>query len=113
MNELRNKVNLIGRLGADPEVKKLDDGTVVANFSVGINENYKDKAGEWQEKTSWHRIVAWGKTGELVEKLLVKGTEVILEGSLQNQSWEDKEGVKQYRTEVKLSEFLVLNNKKE
>ncbi len=94
-----NKVMVIGRLGQKPESKVLQGGATVANFSVATTESWKDKSGAKQEKTEWHRIVAWGKTAELVVKYLDKGRQVYIEGKLQTRSWEDN-GVKKYATEI-------------
>ncbi len=111
MNALRNKVQLIGHLGADVELKTLDNGNSVARISVATNEYYKNKAGEKVTDTTWHNVVAWGKTAELANKLLKKGSEVALEGKLSNRSYEDKEGVKKYVSEVVMNEFLLLDKK--
>ena len=78
MNTLRNKVSLIGRLGAQPEVVTFDSGKTLARFSLATNESYKNKAGEWQDNTQWHNITAWGKTAELVSKMLSKGQEIVV-----------------------------------
>ena len=94
MNALRNRVNLIGRLGAEPEVVTFDSGKTLARFSLATNEGYKNKDGEWQENTQWHNITAWGKTGELAAKMLNKGQEVALEGRIVNKSYETKDGEK-------------------
>ena len=111
MNALRNKVQLIGHLGAEVELKKLENGNSVARISVATNESYKNKAGEKVTDTTWHNIVAWGKTAELASQLLKKGSEVALEGKLSNRSYEDKEGVKKYISEVVMNEFLLLDKK--
>jgi single-strand DNA-binding protein len=111
MNSLKNKVQLIGRLGADVEVKSLESGKQLAKISVATNESYKNKEGEWMDNTTWHNVVAWGKTAEVAGKLLKKGSEVALEGKLSNRSYEDKEGVKKYITEVVMNEFVLLDKK--
>ena len=111
MNALRNKVQLIGHLGANLEVKKLDGGKTIAKFSMATNESYKNQKGEKVEETQWHNIVAWGKTAELMEQLLAKGKEVMVEGKLTSRSYEDKEGNKRYITEVVAQEFLLLGAK--
>jgi len=108
MNSLRNSVKLIGHLGADPEVKKLDNGKVVAKFSMATNDTYKNAKGDKITQTEWHNIVAWGKTAEFIEKYLKKGNHVALEGKLTHHSYEDKEGVKRYRTDVLANEFVLL-----
>lgn len=111
MNTLRNKVSLIGRLGATPECKQLDSGTQVARLNIATNESYRDKNGEWIENTQWHSVVAWGKQVDRVKKLLTKGVEVIVEGRLVNRSWETTTGEKRYATEIEMSEFLILTPK--
>ena len=105
-----NKVILVGRLGADPEVKDLGEGNFVANFSMATSEKYKDKSGEMQEKTEWHRIVVWGKLAEICGKYLKKGREAYVDGKLQTRSWEDKEGVTKYTTEVVAKEVQFLGS---
>ena len=113
MNSLRNKVSLIGRLGAQPEVVSFDSGRTLARFSLATNESYKNKEGEWQEQTQWHNITAWGKTADLIGKLLNKGQEVVVEGKLVNNSYETKEGEKRYGTTIEVNEFLLLAPKNE
>lgn len=90
MNTLRNKVQLIGNLGKDPEIITLENGSKLAKFSLATNENYKDKNGEKQSKTEWHNLIAWNKTAELIEKYVTKGKEIAIEGKLSNKSYEDK-----------------------
>jgi len=111
MNSLRNKVQLLGHLGADVELKSLENGNSVAKISVATNEYYKNKQGEKVTDTTWHNVVAWGKTAELANQLLKKGSEVALSGKLSNRSYEDKEGTKKYVTEVVMNEFVVLDKK--
>ena len=113
MNALKNKVNLIGRLGVQPEIVSMESGRKLARFTLATNENYKNKDGDWQSITQWHTINAWGKLAELVQKLLVKGQEIVLEGRLVNQSYDSKSGEKRYTTVVEASEFLVLTPKTE
>ncbi len=108
MNTLRNKVQLIGNLGKDPEIVNLESGKVLAKFSIATNESYKNAEGEKVTDTQWHNIVAWGKTAQIVEKYVTKGKEVAIEGKLTTRSWEDKEGMKRYITEVVCSELLML-----
>lgn len=109
-----NKVMLIGNLGKDPEVKYTPSGTAVAKFSLATNERFKDKSGEWQERTEWHNIVAWQRQAEIVGEYLKKGSKVYLEGRLQTSSWDDKQsGEKKYRTEIIVSEFLMLGDRSE
>jgi single-strand DNA-binding protein len=95
-----NKVILIGNLGRDPEMKYTANGQAVTNFSLATSENWTDKSGEKVERTEWHRIVAWGKTGELCAQYLSKGRTVYVEGRLQTRDWEDKEGHKRSTTEI-------------
>ena len=108
MNALRNRVQLIGNLGNDPEIMNLDGGKKLARFSVATNETYKNAAGEKITDTQWHNVVAWGKTAEIVENYLTKGKEIALEGKLVNRSYETKEGEKKYTTEINCNEILML-----
>ena len=103
-----NKVILVGRLGADPEVKTVAGGNTVARLSVATSENWTDREGQKQERTEWHRIVVWGKLAELCGKYLAKGRQVYLEGRLQTRSWEDQQGQKKYTTEVVASTIQFL-----
>jgi single-strand DNA-binding protein len=111
MNALRNKVQLIGRLGMDPEIKALDGGKKLAKMSIATNESYKNVKGELIKETQWHNLIAWGKTAGIIEKFLTKGSEVAVEGKLINHNYKDKEGVKRYVTEIEVSEVLLLGNK--
>ena len=113
MNALKNKVNLIGRLGVQPEIVNMESGRKLARFTLATNENYKNKNGEWQSITQWHTINAWGKLAELVQKLLTKGQEIVVEGKLVNLSYENKNGEKRFSTVLEASEFLVLTPKTE
>ena len=108
MNSLRNSVKLIGNLGGDPEVKTLESGKMVANFSLATNDTYKNAKGDKVTETQWHRIVAWGKTAEFIQKYLKKGNNVALQGKLTHRSYEDKDGIKRYQTEVVANEFVLL-----
>ena len=108
MNALRNKVQLIGNLGNDPEIVTLDSGTKLAKFSIATNESYKNTQGEKVTDTEWHNVVAWGKTAEIAENYLVKGNEVAIEGKLTHRKYETKEGEKRYITEIKCNELLML-----
>ena len=109
MNTLRNKVQLIGNLGNDPEIINLESGKTLAKFSIATNESYKNAKGEKVTDTQWHNIVAWGKTAQIVEKFVGKGKEVAIEGKLTTRAWEDKEGIKRYTTEVVCNELLLLS----
>ncbi|HRP52251.1 MAG TPA: single-stranded DNA-binding protein [Fluviicola sp.] len=113
MSTLKNKVNLIGRLGANPVVQEFESGVKKVRLSLATNENYKDKSGAWVENTQWHNVVAWGKQCERIVKVLEKGSEVVIEGRLVNRSYETKEGEKKFSTEIELNEFMLLNPKKE
>ncbi|WP_107039529.1 single-stranded DNA-binding protein [Brumimicrobium mesophilum] len=113
MNNLRNTVSLIGNLGADPAITQFGDKNSVARFRLATNESFKDKNGEWIKNTTWHNVVAWGKAAELCGQLLKKGSEVVLEGKLVNDSYETKEGEKRYKTEISMREFMVLNRDKD
>ncbi len=104
-----NKVMLIGRLGGEPESRQAGSTTVV-NFTVATSEKFKNQQGELQERTEWHRIIAWGRLGEICKEYLHKGSQVYVEGKLQTRTWE-KEGVKQYTTEIVISEMQMLDGK--
>ena len=109
-----NKVILIGNLGKDPEVKFTPSGTPVAKFSLATNERYKDKAGEWQDRTEWHNIVAWQRLAEIVGEYVKKGSKIYIEGRLQTSSWEDKQsGEKKYRTEIVAQDLVLLGGRGE
>ena len=112
MNALVNKVQLIGSLGQDPEIKTFDNSRKLARFSVATNEYYKNAQGEKVSDTTWHNVVAWGKTAEILEKYVRKGDKVGIDGKLSNRSYEDKEGNKRYMTEVVANEILMLSQKK-
>ena len=112
MYALKNKVQLIGNLGNNPEVKTLDGGKKMARFSVATSESYRNANGEKITDTQWHTLIAWGKVAELAEKFLHKGSEVAIEGKLINRSYNDKEGNKKYVTEVQVNELLMLGEKK-
>ena len=102
-----NRVQLIGRLGKDPESKFTPTGKKVAHFSLAVSNRWKDKSGEMQEQTEWHRIVLWGKAADSLQPYLVKGKQIYLEGRLQTRQWE-KEGQKHYTTEVKADKIVLL-----
>ncbi len=111
MNAVKNKVQLIGNLGQDPEVKTIGEDKIVAHLSLATNENYKNAKGEKVTETQWHNVVAWGKLADIAEKYLVKGTEVVIEGKLVNRNYTDKQGVKRYATEIQANELLILTKK--
>ncbi len=106
-----NKAILIGRLGKDPEVRYTPDGTMVTNFNLATDEQWKDKNGEKVQKTEWHRIVTFGKLAEICGNYLVKGKLVFIEGRIQTRSWEDKDGVKRFTTEIIASDMKMLDSK--
>jgi len=108
MSALKNKVQLIGNLGNDPEIINLESGKMLAKFTIATNETYKNNKGEKVTDTQWHNIVAWGKTAEIIEKYVTKGKEVAIEGKLTSRSYETKEGEKRYITEVVCNELLML-----
>jgi len=111
MNALRNKVQLIGNVGNDPEIKTFDGGKKVANLTIATHDSYKNEKGEKVEQTEWHRVVAWGKTAEIIERFVTKGKEVAIEGKLTHRSYDDKNGEKRYITEVVVNDLLLLGNK--
>jgi single-strand DNA-binding protein len=107
-----NKVQLIGRLGADPELRYTSNGMAVATFNVATNEAFKaSDSDEWQERTEWHRVVAWGRQAEVAGEYLSKGGQVYIEGRLQTRSWEGQDGVKRYTTEVVTRDLILLGSR--
>ena len=106
-----NKVILVGRLGKDPEVRHLESGAAVANFSIATSETYKDKQGNKQETTEWHNIVLWRGLAEIAEKYLTKGNLVYIEGKLKTRNWQDKDGNTRYTTEVVGDNMTMLGSK--
>ena len=108
MNSLRNKVQLIGRLGQDPEIINLESGKKIAKFSLATNDKYKDTSGQIIEDVQWHNLIAWNKTADIIEKYVTKGKEIAIEGKLTNRSWDDSDGKKHYVTEVVVDELLML-----
>jgi len=106
-----NKVILIGNLGKDPEVRYLDNGVAVANFSLATTENYKNKEGERVSQTEWHNIVLWRGLAEVAEKYLKKGASIYIEGKIKNKKWEDKEGNTRYNTEILADNMTMLGGK--
>jgi len=109
-----NKVILIGNLGKDPELKYTPSGTPVAKFPLATNERFKDKDGQWQDRTEWHNITAWARTAEIAGEYLKKGGKVYIEGSLRTHSWDDKQsGQKKYMTEVVVNDMVLLGGRGE
>ena len=108
MNAMKNTVQLIGNVGNDPDIKNLDGGKKVANITMATNEVYYKENGDKVEQTEWHRISAWGKTAEIIEKYVTKGREIAVEGKLTHRSYDDKNGEKRYVTEVVVTEVHLL-----
>ena len=106
-----NKAMIIGRLGADPEVRYTQSNTAVATLSVATTERYKDRNGEQQESTEWHRVVAWGRLAEICQEYLKKGSLAYFEGPIQTRQWEDKDGQKRYTTEIKALNMQMLDSR--
>ncbi len=111
MNALRNRVQLIGHLGMNPEIKSFENDRKLAKFSIATNEVYYTAKGDKKEETQWHNVIMWGKTAEIAEKYLKKGQEICVERKLVNRSYETKEGDKRYVTEVVVSELVMLGKK--
>lgn len=109
MNALRNSVQLIGRLGQDPEIVTFANGNKIAKFSMATDDSYKDKDGKKVDRTYWHNVVVNGGLVKVVEDYVVKGQEIAIEGKLTNRSWEDKDGKKHYITEIYCNELLMLS----
>lgn len=111
MNNIRNSVRLVGHLGADPEFKKLDNGSALTKVRLATNEYYKGKDGEKMTTTHWHSCIAWGKTAELMNQYLKKGQEVIFSGRLNYNSYQDKDGNNRQKTEIIVNEFSKIGKK--
>ncbi|MEO6833900.1 MAG: single-stranded DNA-binding protein [Chitinophagaceae bacterium] len=111
MNSLRNKVQLIGNLGQDPEMKTLANGTVVTKMNIATSDVWKDARGEKQTDTQWHRVTAFGKTAEVIGQYLKKGSQVMIEGRLKYGEYLDKEGQKRYTTDIVVNELEFLDKK--
>lgn len=106
-----NKVILVGNLGKDPEIRHLEGGVAVANFTLATSEYYKDKSGNRIEQTEWHSVVVWRGLADVAEKYLKKGMTVYVEGKIRSRSWDDKEGVKHYKTEIVGDAVTILSKK--
>ena len=111
MNHLRNRVQLIGNLGQDPEIFKFDNGQVKARFSLATNETYRNKKGDKVVDTAWHTVVMFGKTAEIAERFLTKGNEVGIEGKISYRSYEDKTNNKRFVTEIVANELMLMTQK--
>lgn len=108
MNAMKNKVQLIGHVGNEPEIKNFEGGKKVAKLTLATNESYRNEKGEKVTQTEWHKVTAWDKTAEIIEKYVTKGKEIAVEGKLTYHSYEDKNGEKRYITEVKVNEILLI-----
>lgn len=106
-----NKVILVGNVGQDPELRYTGSGTAVCNLRLATSESYKDASGEWVERTEWHSVVAWARLAEICNEYLQKGSQIYIEGSLQTRSYEDKDGITRYTTEIKAREMLMLGGR--
>ncbi|MGY5352218.1 single-stranded DNA-binding protein [Wenyingzhuangia sp. IMCC45533] len=111
MNNLRNKVQLIGHLGSTPVIKEFTSGSKLATLSLATKETYNNKDGERVTDTQWHNLVCWNKTAEIVEKYLDKGSEIAIEGKLTYENWEDQQGNKKYATKIVVNDLLMLGGK--
>lgn len=108
MNAMKNKVQLIGHVGQEPEIKTFDGGKKVANLTIATNDYYINDKGEKVEQTEWHRVTAWGKVADIIEKYVEKGKEIAIEGKLTHRSYDDKDGTKRYISEVVVNDILLL-----
>ncbi len=108
MNTMKNRVQLIGNVGNDPEIKQFDGGKKLANLTLATNDYYTNDKGEKVSQTEWHRVSAWGKTADLIEQFVTKGKEIAIDGKLTHRSYEDKNGEKRYITEVVANEVMLL-----
>jgi single-strand DNA-binding protein len=108
-----NRVILVGRLGRDPETRYTGSGQAVANFSLATDESYKDRNGERQKRTEWHKIVVWGKQAEIAQQYLKKGSLIFIEGRIQSREWQDKEGQKRTSFEIVANNFRMLGGRAE
>jgi single-strand DNA-binding protein len=111
MYALKNKVQLIGNLGQNPEIKTFAGGRKLAKFSIATSESYRNVNGEKVNETQWHNLVAWGKLADIVEKYVTKGSEVAVEGKLTYRTYNDKDGNKKYYTEIQVNELLMLGER--
>lgn len=106
-----NRVTLLGHLGQDPELKYTPSGQAVTRLRLATSDRWKDKNGEWQDRTEWHTVVCWAKMAETASQYLTKGSQVFIEGRLQTRSWDDKEGKKHYSTEVVANDMVMLGGR--
>jgi single-strand DNA-binding protein len=110
MSTMKNTVQLVGNLGQDPEIRNLEGGKKVANFSIATSDSYKNEKGERVDQTEWHRVVAWGNSAEIIEKYVSKGHQVGVVGKLTHRTYEDKDGIKRSISEVLVNEILLMKN---
>jgi single-strand DNA-binding protein len=109
-----NKVILLGNVGKDPEIRSTPGGTMVANFTLATSDRQKDPQGNWQDRTEWHNLVAFGRTAEIIRDYVKKGSKLFIEGKIQTRSWDDKEtGAKRYRTEIIVNDLSLLSGREE
>ncbi len=108
---MRNRVQLIGRLGTKPEIKEFEGGKIKASFRMATNDFYRNQKGESVEETTWHNVVAWDKAAETIQKYTDKGSEIAIDGKISNRSWEDKDGTKRYISEVVVDSVILLGEK--
>ncbi len=113
MSILSNLVILVGNVGKDPEIKYNDNGSVVASLVLATNDGYKDKSGQWVDKTTWHNVICWGALAKRVEKFIQKGTNITIHGRLAVDTWTDNSGQKKYKNYVQMSEFITNRGQKE
>ncbi len=111
MKSLRNQVQLIGRLGADPEMKEFSNGNSKVSMNIATSETYKNKAGDQITDTQWHNVIAWNGTGKYIKNYISKGTEIIIQGKLTHNSYEDKNGITRYITEIVADQVMILSKK--
>lgn len=111
MNNLRNKVQLIGNIGKNPEIITIQNGKKIAKLSLATNEHYTDSKGDKKTKTQWHNLEAWGKVAEIIERYIKKGEEVAVEGKIEYENYEGKDGTKRFVTKIKVNEILMLSGK--
>jgi single-strand DNA-binding protein len=107
MRSLRNSVQLIGNLGMDPEVKEVSNGNKMARFSLATSDSYKNQKGEKVTETQWHNLIIWGKQAEIAEKYLKKGKQIAVEGKLETNSYDDKDGNRKFFTQIKVNDFVM------
>jgi len=106
-----NRIQLLGNIGKEPELRKTNGETSVVSFPMATSESFKNKAGEWQEQTEWHNIVAWRELADSIEKNCNKGDTILVEGKVKTRSWDSKEGEKRYITEVVIDNFILIKKK--